>query len=89
MVRPRMAGASMASDTEWPTCQVAGCGRDIDFDDCWQCGGEGHGDDLHDLDPLWYDPGTFPRCEECGGRGTISHCENHGRIIPELEPANA
>lgn len=71
--------------SDYPTCEVEGCGRDLDYELCWKCGGEGTTDDLHELDPLWYAPGTFETCDECRGYGSFSKCEKHGYILPELE----
>lgn len=73
-----------AEPEEFPCCEVGGCGRDLDFEECWKCGGQGHGEDLHELDPLYYDLGTYERCEECLGRGSFSRCEVHGYILEEV-----
>ena len=43
-------------------------------EDCWRCGGEGWVDDMHEIDPLWYDEGESYRCNCCGGSGRAEDC---------------
>ena len=46
--------------------------------DCPECGGEGYRDDLHEEDPLWYDPGETETCRECAGTGIQRWCPKCG-----------
>lgn len=67
-------------EPEAETCKV--CGADMEFTDCWQCGGEGYGDDFHDcgedccccLDP---EPGECPECNGAGGWLECPNAEHH------------
>lgn len=67
-------------------CKV--CGSDVEWVDCWQCGGEGYGDEFHDcgedccccLDP---EPGECPGCH---GRGGYLECLNAERHHTEADP---
>lgn len=49
------------------------CDADMEWEDCWKCGGEG-GRDLYEEDSLAYEPGDWATCEECGGTGSIDFC---------------
>lgn len=77
-----------ADNHDYPTCEVPDCGRDLEFEDCWSCGGEG-GEFLDELLPLEYEVGTWENCLECSGRGTISWCPTHGRIDNEWDRGKA
>lgn len=52
-----------------PCCAI--CGDSLEWQDCYQCGGQGLFDweDLQEIDPLWYQPGDTEACEQCAGRG--------------------
>lgn len=55
------------------------CGSEIEFTECWSCGGEGGrgwDDDLQFEDPLWYSPDDFIPCDECDGTGYHGICTN-------------
>jgi hypothetical protein len=43
-------------------------GHPCDWEDCTNCGGEGH-HDAYEIDPLWYDPGDTEPCDQCDGKG--------------------
>jgi len=45
------------------------CGDATDWLPCWNCGGEGFHEDLHEMDPLWYDPDETEPCYECKEKG--------------------
>lgn len=64
---------------EWPVCGLPECGREIEYEDCFDCGGEG-GRDLHEEDPIAYAPGEWSTCETCDGNGTLVYCPEHGRV---------
>ncbi len=51
------------------------CGSDdTDWEQCWNCHGEG-GFDMHDDDPINYGPGEETEaCLECGGHGGYLIC---------------
>lgn len=58
------------------TCKV--CGEELDWVECWECGGEGEGDEFHDCGEdtcccLHPEPG---RCPECHGEGGWLECPN-------------
>lgn len=56
-------------------CQSCKC-CEMDWVDCWRCGGEG-GDDgeaLMEEDPLWYGPDDFRPCDVCRQAGGFSTC---------------
>lgn len=65
-------------DSAFKTCKI--CGDTLEWIECWDCGGEGFGDEFHDcgedccccLDP---EPGE---CPECHGEGGWSECPNTG-----------
>lgn len=38
----------------------------VEWIDCWNCGGMG-AFDLHEEDPLYYDPETYEQCSICEG----------------------
>lgn len=52
----------------------------------WQCGGKGgeDGDDLMEIDPLWYGPDDFRTCDICRGKGGFDVC---ARCASEEEAA--
>jgi hypothetical protein len=54
------------------------CGRELEWIECDQCGGEGYFDweTLQDEDPLWYGPDDTERCEQCRGDGGWWWCDN-------------
>lgn len=47
------------------------CGRGVERVECWQCRGDGWSapGELHDVDPLWYDPDDVEPCDTCQGDG--------------------
>jgi len=54
----------------------------MEWQDCWQCGGDGgrDGDDLMAEDPFWYGEDDFEMCDICQGKGGYLVCinvENH------------
>lgn len=65
-----------------PRCKCC----EMDWEDCYQCGGEGgrgYDDDLQFEDPLWYQPGDFETCDTCEGAGgwamCLGNCDEHGK----------
>lgn len=56
-----------------PICAVCGC--ELEWVDCGYCYGDGL-IDLHDEDPINFDPGDMSRCPECHGRGGWLECPN-------------
>lgn len=52
-----------------PTCEK--CGAELDWVDCWMCGGDGTYDET-ETDPLEGD--EFAICPECGGNGGYLEC---------------
>jgi hypothetical protein len=60
-------------DIEDDSCER--CGEGTDWEDCYQCGGEGLHDDYED-DPLWYEPGDTSTCDICEGKGGWIKCLN-------------
>lgn len=56
--------------------QCARCGSDLDWEECNDCGGEGRTapGELHEEDPLWYDPGDTRPCYSCGGKASWPWC---------------
>lgn len=63
-------------DEDMPIC--GSCQNEMEWEDCWQCGGEGgrDGDDLMAEDPLWYSPDDFEVCDICYGKGGYFVCHN-------------
>jgi hypothetical protein len=62
------------------------CGDELEWTDCWSCGGEGEFDGYEE-DPLWYDEGDMIPCPECNGAGGWRECpnaENHAKIKSDL-----
>jgi hypothetical protein len=57
-------------------CQCAQCGSSMYSEECGACGGEGitAPGELHEQDPLWYDPDDFESCHQCGGDGAWMIC---------------
>lgn len=50
------------------------CGSNRDWEDCWQCGGEGE-IDRYDEDPLWYfGKWRYQKCDNCEGEGGYYVC---------------
>lgn len=41
--------------------------------ECYVCHGEGGWDGYED-DPLWYEPGEWATCSNCGGSGRLTSC---------------
>lgn len=54
------------------------CGDELDWERCDYCGGEGYfdGEQLQELDPLWYSEDDTERCEQCQGKGGWHFCTN-------------
>jgi hypothetical protein len=54
------------------------CGEEMEWEDCWSCGGEGgrDGEDLMMEDPLWYSEDDFKICDTCLGKGGYFVCHN-------------
>lgn len=67
-----------------PFCAI--CGGNMDWVDCWSCGGEGE-IDVYEEDPMWYDPGDTEKCEECNGDGGYWECISLPHV--ESEAADA
>ena len=60
------------SDVE-PTCER--CGGDVEWVDCWQCGGEKlHGHDCGEDTCMCLDKGDNVKCDACEGVGGWSKC---------------
>lgn len=59
-----------------PACHHCGC--TMEWEDCWNCGGEGgfDGEYLMEEDPLWYDEDDWERCDVCRGKGGYWMCPN-------------
>lgn len=61
------------------------CGSDMEWIDCYNCGGEGgfDGEELIMVDPLWYDPDDYVECGTCDGNGgwflCLLRCENSNK----------
>lgn len=72
-----MSAVRYGQEQEFPTCGL--CGREIDYEDCFNCGGEG-GRELYEEDPLYYSPDDWEDCETCEGAGTLAFCPVHGVI---------
>lgn len=70
MTIPIQYGAMFEEDG-FPVC--ANCGYELDWEDCWSCGGDGE-IDVYDEDSLWYDPGDTERCDVCSGEGGWASC---------------
>ena len=69
--------------------QCSGCGGDIEWEDCWQCSGEG-GYDEAESDPINYAEGEcWNRCEECKGRGGWNWCASCKQILLADKPFEA
>jgi DnaJ-class molecular chaperone len=83
-----MTDDAVSNTDDYPTCEVPDCGCDLEFEDCWSCGGEG-GEFPYESFPLEYLPDEWESCQECSGRGTISRCESHGRIDNEWDRGKA
>jgi len=60
---------------EW-YCDCARCGSDIYWESCGGCDGEGRTapGELHEEDPLWYDPDDTEPCHQCGGEASWPTC---------------
>lgn len=56
---------------EW--CAKHRCPKE--FFECDICGGSGIIDNLHEIDPLWYDEGYEEDCEVCQGDGGWTVCD--------------
>jgi len=56
-----------------PVCAV--CNKDLDWVQCWDCGGEGQHNQF-DTDPLWYGDydSAWEDCETCNGHGGWKRC---------------
>lgn len=52
------------------------CGAELDWVDCFSCGGEGgrDEDELMMDDPLWYEGFEWERCDSCNGEGGYLVC---------------
>lgn len=64
------------------------CGGTRYWEDCDWCGGEGaiDGDELMEIDPLWYDPEDREPCDQCAGAGGWWHCPHCFRVALGLNP---
>ena len=60
-------------DTPCPSC---GCDHTLTAI-CHQCCGDGFFD-LHEDDPLWYEPGDIEGCRDCASTGTLHWCRECG-----------
>lgn len=63
---------AQAEEFDYPCCKK--CGGDLEWIDCWQHDCEDGWYDLHDEDPINYEPGDRARCNECDGNGGWSVC---------------
>lgn len=56
--------------------QCARCGSSMIGESCGRCGGDGvtAPGELHEQDPLWYDPDDYENCHECDGEGGWLQC---------------
>ncbi len=71
----------MSEDFE--TCQV--CGFELEWVECWDCGGEGWIDEYED-DAINYSEGEeYRRCSNCSGEGGWLECPNlpHTKTLTE------
>jgi hypothetical protein len=66
------------------------CGEEMEWQDCWDCGGEGgrDGEDLMMEDPLWYGPDDFETCSSCLGKGGYWICHNSKNHIDQTTLTN-
>jgi len=69
---------SNSSDLEDDCVYCKYCGEEMEWQECWSCGGEGGRgwEDLQFEDPLWYSPDDFIGCDECDGGGGMWICQN-------------
>lgn len=77
-----MANSPSYEPEEPETCNV--CGSDLEWVDCWECGGEGE-HDLHEEDPINFSPGEeYETCRLCRGNTGWLECpnvDNHSKIV--------
>lgn len=69
---------SNSSDFEDDCVYCKDCGEEMEWQECWSCGGEGGRgwEDLQFEDPLWFSPDDFIDCDECEGKGGMWICPN-------------
>lgn len=63
-------------------CKI--CGEALERVECWNCNGEGWGEEFHDCgeDCCCLDPEDGP-CPECGGAGGYYECPNAPHVKQE------
>lgn len=64
-----------------PSCPD--CGYQMDWAECHMIDCEDGEYDLGEEDPINYDPGTYAKCRECGGKGGWWYCPNKDCPPPE------
>lgn len=62
------------------------CGCEMDFETCWQCGGEGGFHDCGEDCCPCLDPDLNETCEECNGRGRYPICPYAGKHASPAPP---
>lgn len=83
----QVVGHDHPNDGRQWECQCARCGSSLAWESCNVCGGEGitGPGELHEEDPLWYDPDDYEPCSQCGGVAAWPVCLS----TPEWCEANA
>lgn len=58
----------------YEVCDI--CDNEMEWETCYQCGGEGgrDGQDLMMEDPMWYGPDDWEQCDTCCGKGGYFVC---------------
>lgn len=60
------------SNEGFQTCSV--CGTELEYEDCWSCGGDGCFDSYED-DAINFGPGEhYEKCDVCEGKGGYLVC---------------
>lgn len=67
----------MTDDIEYSTVSCPRCWQTTVTRSCDYCD-DGIVDDLHEQDPMWYDPDDWEYCSHCGGKGYYHWCRNCG-----------
>lgn len=88
-----MSAVPFGRPEQFPVCPI--CGRDVEFEDCSNCQGDGwtlgigvesgHGCDGTDevcavTCPVPVQVQIQEECDECGGHGTFPWCPEHGVV---------
>lgn len=74
LCKPLFADLPPSDGREWE-CQCGRCGSSVDFEECWNCGGERFsGHDCGEDCCCCLDPEENVVCDVCRGRGGWDHC---------------